>query len=90
MPEITMYSTGTCPYCVQAQLLLDRKGVEVNKVMIDQRPQEFEQMLARTGRRTVPQIFIDDLHVGGFSDLHQLEQTGQLDQLLHGVAGKSR
>ena len=47
MPEITMYSTSTCPYCVQAQLLLDRKGVEVNKVMIDQLPQEFEQMIAR-------------------------------------------
>jgi glutaredoxin 3 len=82
MPTITMYSTGTCPYCVQAQSLLDRKGATVNKVMIDQLPHELHNMIARTGRRTVPQIFIDDLHVGGFSDLHQLDQTGRLDQLL--------
>ena len=82
MPEITMYSTGTCPYCVQAQLLLDRKGVEVNKVMIDQLPQEFEQMLARTGRRTVPQIFINDQHIGGCDDLYALERQGALDPLL--------
>ncbi len=82
MPTITMYSTTTCPYCVQAELLLDRKDVQVNKIMIDQSPQELENMLTRSGRRTVPQIFIDDLHVGGFSDLYQLDQTGGLDRLL--------
>lgn len=85
MPTISMYSTGTCPYCVQAESLLDRKGAKVNKVMIDQLPQELHNMIARMGRRTVPQIFIDDLHVGGFSDLHQLDQTGRLDQLLKRV-----
>lgn len=83
MPTITMYSTTTCPYCVQAELLLGRKDVQVNKIMIDQSPQELENMLTRSGRRTVPQIFIDDLHVGGFSDLYQLDQTGGLDRLLH-------
>lgn len=83
MPTITMYSTTTCPYCVQAELLLDRKDVHINKIMIDQSPQELEKMLTRSGRRTVPQIFIDDLHVGGFSDLYQLDQTGGLDRLLH-------
>jgi glutaredoxin 3 len=82
MAEITMYSTGTCPYCVQAQTLLERKGVTVNKIMVDQQPQELELMIARSGRRTVPQIFINEKHVGGFSELHQLDQAGQLDTLL--------
>ena len=85
MTAISMYSTGTCPYCVQAESLLNRKGVEVNKIMIDQLPHELHNMIARTGRRTVPQIFIDDLHVGGFSDLHQLDQAGRLDRLLQRV-----
>jgi glutaredoxin 3 len=82
MPHITMYSSNTCPYCVQAQALFDRKGVTVNKIMIDQTPLELTNMIERTGRRTVPQIFIGETYVGGFTDLHKLEQSGQLDQLL--------
>jgi glutaredoxin 3 len=81
MPNITMYSTTTCPYCEQAQALLSSKGKQVNKILIDQLPHELETMIARTGRRTVPQIFIGDTYVGGFTDLHQLDQSGRLDQL---------
>jgi glutaredoxin 3 len=78
-----MYSTGICPYCVRAEQLLARKGVAaIEKVRIDLDPARREEMMARTGRRTVPQIYIGDHHVGGFDDLAALDRTGELDVLL--------
>ena len=82
MSNISMYSTTTCPYCERAEALLERQGVQVNKILIDQVPQEFNTMIERTGLRTVPQIFIGDFHVGGFTDLYRLEQSGDLARLL--------
>jgi glutaredoxin 3 len=78
-----MYSTGSCPYCVRAKQLLDRKGVTVTTVRIDEHPDRRDEMLQRSeGRRTVPQIFIDDFHVGGFDDMVELDMEGRLDTLL--------
>jgi glutaredoxin 3 len=78
-----MYCTEVCPYCVRAEQLLKRKGVaEIDKVRIDLDPDRAVEMAARTGRRTVPQIFIGDTHVGGCDDLHDLERQGKLDPLL--------
>ena len=84
MSTVTMYSKLTCPYCVQAEHLLQRKGVSnLNKIRVDENPSELEIMIARTGRRSVPQIFIGDTHVGGFDELTSLEHTGKLDSLLN-------
>lgn len=83
MPKITMYCTGVCPYCTMAEKLLQKKGVtEINKIRIDVEEGRKEEMMARTGRRTVPQIYIDDFHVGGFDDLSALDVEGKLDPLL--------
>lgn len=83
MPRILMYSTAVCPYCVRAEQLLRRKGVsEIEKVRVDLEPARREEMMERTGRRTVPQIFIDDFHVGGCDDLYDLDHQGRLDALL--------
>lgn len=83
MPTITMYSTGVCPYCIRAEQLLLRKGVtQIDKVRVDLDPARREEMMTRTGRRTVPQIYIDDFHVGGFDDLAALDHAGRLDPLL--------
>ena len=83
MPRILMYCTEVCPYCVRAEALLKRKGVtEIEKVRIDLDPARSEEMIARTGRRTVPQIFIGDTHVGGCDDLHELDRQGKLVSLL--------
>ncbi len=82
MSNISMYSTTTCPYCERAQALFERKGLQVNKILVDQSSQEFDTMISRTGLRTVPQIFIGEHHVGGFTDLYRLEQNGELEQLL--------
>jgi len=84
MNTVTMYSKLTCPYCVQAEHLLKRKGVSnLNKIRVDEYPAELETMIARTGRRSVPQIFIGDTHVGGFDDLAKLNIEGKLDSLLN-------
>ena len=83
MSQITMYSTGTCPYCVQAESLLKRKGLTVNKIRIDQDKVEFDNMIAKTGKRTVPQIFIDDQYVGGFDNLVALDRDGRLATLVN-------
>lgn len=83
MSQITMYSTGTCPYCAQAENLLKRKGLTVNKIRIDQDNAAFDTMLATTGKRTVPQIFINDHYVGGFDNLVAFERDGRLDNLLN-------
>ncbi|MGX8883805.1 glutaredoxin 3 [Methylovorus sp. MP688] len=82
MPRITMYTTAYCPYCMRAEQLLDAKGVTVEKIRVDLDPAERETMMTRTGRRTVPQIYIDDFHVGGFDDLRALDLKGGLDPLL--------
>jgi glutaredoxin 3 len=84
-PDITMYSTATCPYCVHAERLLQSKGVaEIHKVRVDLDPQKRAEMMERTGRRTVPQIYIGQRHVGGYDDLRALDQAGELDPLLVG------
>ena len=83
MAQITMYCTGVCPYCTMAERLLKRKGVEIiEKIRVDLDPPKMAEMMERTGRRTVPQIYIDDFHVGGFDDLSELDQEGKLDPLL--------
>jgi glutaredoxin 3 len=85
MQPITMYTTGVCPYCQMAKALLKQKGVaDINEIRIDTNPQVREQMMQRTGRRTVPQIYIGEVHVGGFDDLNALNQAGKLDALLAG------
>lgn len=83
MANIVMYSTVVCPYCVNAERLLASKGVTViTKILIDQQPEKREEMMEKTGRRTVPQIFIDGRHIGGFDDLRALDLAGGLDPLL--------
>ena len=83
MAAVTMYSTGMCPYCVQAERLLAKKGVTaIDKIRVDLEPERRQEMMARTGRRTVPQIYIGDFHVGGYDDLVALDRAGRLDPLL--------
>lgn len=83
MAKITMYSTAVCPFCVRAERLLNSKGItEIEKIRVDLDPGQRQEMMAKTGRRTVPQIYIDDRHVGGFEDLAALEHAGGLDPLL--------
>jgi len=83
MSNVVMYSTAVCPYCVQAERLLAAKGVkDISKIRVDQDPARRDEMIARTGRRTVPQIFIGDKHVGGFDDLAALDRAGGLVPLL--------
>jgi len=83
MKEVIIYSTGACPYCVAAKQLLQSKGVPFKEVRIDLNPDERDIMLEKAkGRRTVPQIFVGDTHVGGFDDLNALNQAGKLDTLL--------
>lgn len=84
--HVLMYSTGVCPYCVMAERLLKAKGVdEIEKVRIDLDPEQRAQMMQKTGRRTVPQIYIGDTHVGGFDDLSALDHAGKLEPLLRGA-----
>jgi glutaredoxin 3 len=81
--KILMYSTGVCPYCIRAEQLLRRKGVaEIGKVRIDLEPARRDEMVTLTGLRTVPQIFINDKHIGGCDELYALDRAGQLDPLL--------
>ena len=77
-----MYCTATCPYCIAAERLLVSKGVTIDKVRVDLEPQRRAEMMQKSGQRTVPQIWIDDKHVGGCDDLHQLDEAGELDPLL--------
>lgn len=87
MQVVKMYTTAVCPYCVQAKALLKRRGVEqVEEIRIDLAPGEREHMMQVTGRRTVPQIFIGDTHVGGCDDLMALDARGGLLPLLEGRA----
>jgi glutaredoxin 3 len=80
-----MYATGWCPYCLRAETLLRAKGVaEIEKIRIDLEPARRDEMIEKTGRRTVPQIYIGETHVGGFDDLYALDRAGKLDPLLAG------
>jgi glutaredoxin 3 len=80
-----MYATGTCPYCIMAERLLKSKGIDaIEKIRVDLEPQLRTEMMEKTGRRTVPQIYIGDTHVGGFDDLSALDRGGKLDPLLKG------
>lgn len=83
-PPVTLYTTSWCPYCSRARALLTRKGVAFEDIDIEAAPEKRAEMQNRSGRRTVPQIFIGDQHVGGCDDLHALEQAGKLDALLAG------
>ncbi len=87
MPKILMYSTAVCPFCQRAEMLLKSKGVaEIEKIRVDLDPTRRDEMMEKTGRRTVPQIYIGEVHVGGFDDLAALDRAGKLDPLLHGGA----
>lgn len=86
MQPVKMYTTAYCPYCIQAKQILQAKGVEaIDEVRVDMQPQERLRMMEITGRRTVPQIFIGDTHVGGCDDLIALNSRGGLEPLLNGV-----
>jgi glutaredoxin 3 len=83
--RIQMYSTAVCPYCVRAEQLLRARGVtEIEKIRIDLEPARRDEMISRTGRRTVPQIFIGDRHIGGCDDLYACDRAGELAPLLAG------
>jgi glutaredoxin 3 len=85
MQPVKMYTTAVCPYCIRAKQILKAKGVDaIDEVRVDLLPQERFRMMEITGRRTVPQIFIGDTHVGGCDELVALERQGELDPLLKG------
>lgn len=87
MNPVRMYTTGVCPYCVRAKALLKQRGVEqIEEIRVDTDPAQRDAMIERSGRRTVPQIWIGDTHVGGFDDLAALDSRGELRPLL-GAAG---
>lgn len=83
MAKVTMYSTAVCPYCIRAEKLLASKGVTaIEKIRVDLDPARRDEMMQKSGRRTVPQIWIGERHVGGFDDLAALDHAGELDPLL--------
>lgn len=82
MKSVRMYTTGLCPFCVMAKRLLQQKGVAIEEVRVDSDAAQREEMMRITGRRTVPQIFVGETHVGGFDDLSAMERAGKLDPLL--------
>lgn len=80
--NIVMYATGLCPYCMWARQLFEQKGVSWDEIRVDKEPERRDEMEDRSGRYTVPQIFIGDFHVGGYDDLAALDRAGELDGLL--------
>ena len=83
--KVTMYSTGVCPFCQMAERLLRSKGVAaIDKIRVDLEPERRVEMMEKTGRRTVPQIYIGETHVGGFEELAALDHAGRLDGMLRG------
>lgn len=82
MPKVVMYSTQFCPYCVRARQLLESKGVDYTDIRVDVERDRYSEMIELAGRSSVPQIFIDDDHVGGCDDLYALESRGQLNPKL--------
>jgi glutaredoxin 3 len=88
MRPITMYATAVCPFCVQAERLLRSRGVaDIDKIRVDLDPSRRQEMLLKTGRRTVPQIYIGEQHVGGYDDLVALDRAGKLAPMLAGQSG---
>lgn len=84
-PAVRVYSTLFCPYCAMAKRLLDHKGVRYEEIRVDENPALREEMMRISGRRTVPQVFVGQTHVGGFDDLAALDRAGKLDPLLRGA-----
>ncbi|MDH5180693.1 MAG: glutaredoxin 3 [Gammaproteobacteria bacterium] len=82
MPKVVMYCSETCPFCRNAEKLLIKKGVSIEKKSVDEDPSLWDEIEEKTGRDTVPQIFINDKHIGGFDDLSELDMDGELDPLL--------
>ena len=82
MQKVLMYCTATCPYCIAAERLLASKGANIDKVRVDLEPNRRAEMAQKSGRRTVPQIWIGETHVGGCDELHALDDEGKLDPLL--------
>lgn len=83
LEAVVIYSTLVCPYCVSAKRLLDAKHVKYTEILVDSDQEKFTEMLDKSnGRRTVPQIFIGDRHIGGFDDLRALSESGELDKIL--------
>lgn len=82
MTKVLMYSSRLCPYCRMAERLLEKKGAQTEKVMVDENPARRDEMTRRAGRTSVPQIFIGETHVGGYTELAELERAGRLDALL--------
>ena len=82
MPKVLMYATAACPFCQSAERLLLAKGVQIDKIRVDLQPERRAEMQKKSGRRTVPQIWIGERHVGGCDDLYALEREGKLDPLL--------
>ena len=82
MNTVTLYTTDTCPYCSSAKSLLASKGINMQEINIQTQPGKLEEMLSRSGRRSVPQIFIGDTHIGGFDDLAKLDRQGGLMSML--------
>ncbi len=83
MVNIVMYTSAHCPFCINAERLLESKGVvDIDKIRVDLNPELRDEMMQKTGRRTVPQIYIADQHIGGFDELRALDQAGGLDPLL--------
>ncbi len=84
-PVVTLYVSDWCPYCQRAKGLLAQKNIAFNEINVEEQPKFREEMIARSNRRTVPQIFIGDRHVGGCDDLFELDRSGKLDRLIQGV-----
>lgn len=84
MPIVKMYTTGTCPYCLRAKQVFKTKGVDIDEIRVDLKPELRKEMMDLTGRRTVPQIFIGERHIGGCDDLLALDARGELNKLLAG------
>lgn len=84
---VTLYTTRFCPYCVRAKRLLDDKGVAYTDIPVDDEPEKRREMMQRSGRRTVPQIWVGERHIGGCDELYQLERQGDLDPMLAASAG---
>ncbi len=80
--HVIIYTTAICPYCMQAKALLDKKHVAYEEIRVDTDPKALETMMSKSGRRTVPQIFINDVAIGGSDDLYQLDSEGKLDAML--------
>ena len=84
-PVVTVYLSDWCPYCQRAKNLLNERQAVFNEINVDEDPKLREEMIARSDRRTVPQIFIGDKHVGGFDELYALDRSGELDRLIQGA-----